>query len=538
MAEACDVGGCCEFELWCCCPFCLRRLCVKHWKASACPHDDISKTIDKLPPPPLPPPLPQPPSPPLPPSATQPQDALPQEPDRKRFRISQKTSASIAVREPVPEPLAGPLVLAEGKSPPTSSGGKGGWLKCQHPQCELPFETLYKLTGRKQGFGHITVCNMRVCNGCRKKPMSLVPVMSSTPETKAVKKRTWNFLDAEDIGVWMRDTPESLQEAYIHTVSQPMLYVTERWHLALRVANLIDMNIVPNSFAASKIFTSLRLTRQKLGEAVKAWSQAKDKVEVANHVPKTMQIGKYGAGVLTHKQKCDLVAWVRLRESTNVPVFKAEVQGAMSKFIAINTDGARAECSDALYADWRDWVRKNVVDSNFTIKTSKKAKALRQIEANALTRENLAAEQIRLEALLRRHGIGKFDASTGKMTIQEPQRLWCTDEKGYNDDSLSGHTCLVTSGCSNPTSQHAKSVKHISILSCVCADGTAAPPAVVLSGASWHPDWKAIWPLAVCAATPKGSLNGELFVQLIAETFVHHVRVTLSMTGMIAATFL
>ena len=254
-------------------------------------------------------------------------------------------------------------------------------------------------------------------------------------------------------------------------------------------------------------------------------------MELANNVPKTMQIGRFKTGWLTPKQKCDLVAWVRLRQGINVPLFKPDIKAAMEKFIAMNSLGKHTECTDAIYFDWRDWVRKNVVDSGFHIKTSTKAKALRQIEANALTRENLAAEFDRLEGLLRRHGIAVFDKESGKLNVTQPDRLWCTDEKGYNDDRLSGHTCIVTADCENPTSQHSKSLRHISVLTCISAAGEAAPPAIVLCGSSWHPDWKVIWPTAVCAATTKGSFTAELFVQLIAETFVHHVRVTLNMTG-------
>jgi len=535
LAEACEVGGVggvCNLEMHCCCPFCLKRLCAMHWQSSRCPgHSDVHETIDnkKLQSPSCLPPLPPPPEPPLADEKQYPSLPPPGQPPSKLCRLSKKTTVPAPMAQATMdfEQLAtmdpkDSMLLAK-----TPQSIKGGWLKCQHPACDSPQETLYKLTGRKQGFEHFTEAGLKVCTSCRKVPL----IVSPQPAEKQSKKRSWRFLTAEDIDEWQKDTPEKVLETYQHTADKPMLFTTERWQLAMRVACLIERSVLDNALTASKVFKDLRLTRQKISDAFRSWTESKNKVELANNVPKAMQLGRYKTGWLTPKQKCDLVAWVRLRQAINVPVFKTDVKAAMCKLIDVNTAGHITECTDKIYFDWRDWVRKNVADSSLFIKTSSKAKALRQIEANALTRENLAAEFDRLEGLLRRQGIAVFDKESGQVTITEPSRLWCTDEKGFNDDRLSGHTCIVTADYQNPTSQHSKSIKHISVLTCLNAAGEAAPPAVVLSGSQWHPDWKAIWPAAVCAATPKGSFNGELFVQLIAETFVHHVRVTLNMTG-------
>ena len=107
---------------------------------------------------------------------------------------------------------------------------------------------------------------------------------------------------------------------------------------------------------------------------------------------------------------------------------------------------------------------------------SKKAKALRQIEATSLTREGVEAEFDRLSALLHRRSIADFDKSTGEVSIVATDRLWCCDEKGYNDESMSGQVVLVTVDNQNVTTQHSKSLKHISVLSFVSAAGEAAPP--------------------------------------------------------------
>lgn len=409
---------------------------------------------------------------------------------------------------------------------------KGGWMKCEHPSCPSPSDTLYKLTGKKRGYEHITNSDVRVCGSCRKTALpDDTALVEESHSEKQDKKRVWAFATEADVEKWKSDTVESIHDAYLHTATKPMQFALERWQLALRVARLIDTGTIESALAAQAMFKNLRLTRQKLSEAIKAWASSENKVEVVNNVPKSLQIGRFKTGWLTPKQKVDLVSWVRLRQNINVPIFKSEIMGCMGKFVAMNIGATEFTCTDAIYLDWRDWVRKNTLDSSFIIKTVKKAKALKQIEANALTRENLAAEMDRLEAFLRRHKIAEFDPASGKTTVTQPDRLWCCDEKGYNDEQLSGHTCLVTAGCVNPTSQHSKSTRHISVLSCVSAAGEAAPPAVVLTGTSWHPDWKVIWPNAVCAATSKGSFTAELFVRLIAESFVEHVRTVKAMTG-------
>ena len=109
--------------------------------------------------------------------------------------------------------------------------------------------------------------------------------------------------------------------------------------------------------------------------------------------------------------------------------------------------------------------------------------------------------------------------------------MWCADEKGFNDEVVAGSSSVHTAGNTNPTIQHAKSIRHLTTLSFISASGEASPPAVIVSGSYYHPDWKKIWPEAKIACNPKGSMTGALFVELVAESFVHHIRVTKKMAG-------
>ena len=133
-------------------------------------------------------------------------------------------------------------------------------------------------------------------------------------------------------------------------------------------------------------------------------------------------------------------------------------------------------------------------------------------------------------ARLQRRGVGKRD-SNGDFQVEHPHLLYCADEKGFNDENLAGQSAVVTAGNANATAQHSKTLRHISVLTFASAAGEVAPPAVVVSGTMWHPDWQKIWPEAVVTASPRGSFTGEIFVKLAAETFIYHIRIVKKMKG-------
>ena len=48
---------------------------------------------------------------------------------------------------------------------------------------------------------------------------------------------------------------------------------------------------------------------------------------------------------------------------------------------------------------------------------------------------------------------------------------------------------------------------------------------------TWHPGYKKIWPEAFTTANMKGAMKGALWVNVVAETFIHHVRVVRKLEG-------
>ena len=184
-----------------------------------------------------------------------------------------------------------------------------------------------------------------------------------------------------DVGAWDADTVEDLAQAYAHTADNPMRFGLQHWHLALRVARMVHTRIFRSVQLACQAFASLKVTRKKVTQALGHWVGAQDQVALANHVPRELQIGKYGEGRLTLKQKCDLVHWVRAREKLNIPVRKVEAQSAMLKFMLLSTGDCvpeqlegptwRAAVLPALqqdarvehvYQGWRRWNRDHVAD--------------------------------------------------------------------------------------------------------------------------------------------------------------------------------
>ena len=171
LAEACEVGDVCELEMHCCCAFCQKRLCAKHWGHSRCPHTEQvtgGGSLVLVSAPPLPPP-------------PNDNDAFPklelgQPPFRKR-RITMKQSVPLPPSlplvpsppptniTPVKQPLPPSLALVPSRRPP-----KGGWRKCEHPLCKSGNDTLLRLTGSKHGFQHLVDKSLAVCGLCKNNP--------------------------------------------------------------------------------------------------------------------------------------------------------------------------------------------------------------------------------------------------------------------------------------------------------------------------------------------------------------------------------
>ena len=128
-----------------------------------------------------------------------------------------------------------------------------------------------------------------------------------------------------------------------------------------------------------------------------------------------------------------------------------------------------------------------------------------------------------LEANLVKRGVAEHPIG-GSMQITKPSHFWFLDEKGLNDESMKSFTAVTTRGNQNPTTQHGHTLSHISVLNIISASGEVARPAVVVARKQYHPEWEALWPEAVLDNSEKGSFTAVSFVQLLADTFIDHVR--------------
>ena len=547
-----DADGCifpgCAVEVWAFCPFCRECLCGHHLD-SPCPHSsqvrrDLWMTVieDGMP--------------------SGPRSVSPCTPAARPTRSPSSPSAAIVgmprrrlrrKTAPLDTPQCSIVALA---TPPVKSGG---WRKCLHPLCADGGKTLRFLTGRKDGHAHEQDRTLRVCQNCRRKPLpssttTCVDVSPpSTPSVKHVKVVPSGHIT--DLAGWNNDTPEKLIEEYKHTPDAPAKYSLERWQLKCRIAALLERGVLRDSVQAQHCLSMLKVPRRKIRRVQQLWRVTKDKVAFVNHMPSEFRVGKGAGGGLTVKQRCDLAQWCRVRENIAVPLHKNEVQCATSKFLLLNkgiilpadvkADAATwsseygdqkehwAQVSETYYY-WRQWTQKNIEDSSLHMSSKRKAACLRQVEAEALTRERVHREFQVLAGRVQRRGLAETD-SYGNLVIKDAARFWCADEKGFNDESMQGQRVLATAENKNVHVRHGRHLKHISVLTFISASGERAPPAVVMSGSLWHPDWQALWPESKCAATPKGSFNSELFVQMTAETFVHHVRVVRRLEGRVAA---
>jgi hypothetical protein len=178
--------------------------------------------------------------------------------------------------------------------------------------------------------------------------------------------------------------------------------------------------------------------------------------------------------------------------------------------------------ADMVYWGWRDWIRR-YMPSEFRM-TSGVAKGIRSVEARILTAASVANDMDALRRRLVTHNI--LDPATDQIVL--PDALWCADEKGFNDEKLSGAATVCTVGGSQPTGNIGKILRHISVLTAVSASGRAAPPAVVMAGANYHEKWNNLWPEATIDATPRGSFTARTFVVLLAETFIKMIRETMA----------
>jgi len=125
--------------------------------------------------------------------------------------------------------------------------------------------------------------------------------------------------------------------------------------MMLRISRIMEMNQlagcdegITNPYQAVQAMPSLRLRRQKLTEAFRLWKHASDKVALANSLPKSFQIGRFGQGVLSDKQKLDIMHWCRVRETTNTTLTKGEVLTAMKKFALSNAGVAVTDTGHCL----------------------------------------------------------------------------------------------------------------------------------------------------------------------------------------------
>lgn len=407
--------------------------------------------------------------------------------------------------------------------------------------CPTPRETLMSLTGRKDGFGHCLDRSLRVCGVCRRAPLVTSPVV----EKRKLCSKAVVLAPLEE---WANDTAESLIESYAHTAEHPQLFSRERWHLSCRVVHLMEKTGQRSIAKAVALLRPLRLARGKVAEAYKRWHDTpeQERAGLAEQPPRSRQIGKYGEGLITAKQKRDLAIWVQCRQKANNCVVKAEVLMALQRFKQQNVGSewspghaleavevaelASDPSLEGMYVAWRHWLAKEQGASGLRILTHRKVKPVRSVEAMTLTPNTVFVSYQELRSRLRHRGIVTMD-NVGNLTVGRPELLWCTDEKGFNDEALNGLQVLSCASCKQANGAVSRGLRHVTVLSCVSAAGEAAPPAVVMSSKSFHPDWQILWPEAHFAYSERGSVTKLSFVELMANAFCKHIRQTLRLEG-------
>ena len=457
---------------------------------------------------------------------------FPATPKPRRLRLRHKQAP------PPAYPAKGKLVTP---SPPVIGRG---WPRCQHPLCSSPGRTLRYLTGKTRGVEHVTQPNMQCCFRCQR-----LPLAPHEPPTSA-----GGCLDLVAVGAVQpaEDSEERLWSDFGHTVTKPMLYVEERWALLCRVAGLIEAGAdgFENAFAASKMCARLRLKRHKLKLALNSVRRC-DIPQQAIPVPPALQLGRYKQGVLTAPQQIDLVRWCHLREKMGHPVTKSEILHAMARYMKVNTqkdwpenwdnlqawlDCARAQkyCAEVsvanVYVAWRDWQVRHLKDPAGRISCSRRVRSMQSESANSVTKAGVFQCQSKLAARLRWAGIAELD-SHGDVVITHPERFWQCDEKGFNDESLSGGRALKSHCNSQAVAQVARALRHVSVLTFVSAAGQCCPASVVMAGKSFHSDWNRLWPDARIACAPRGSFVAATFVEMMVSCFCKHVREALGLEG-------
>ena len=177
-----------------------------------------------------------------------------------------------------------------------------------------------------------------------------------------------------------------------------------------------------------------QLPHQTISRTVSAWQASEDRGRLAAFPPAWAQAGKHGSGVVTTEQKLDLVRWIRMRESLNVPVRRSDLTTALAKYWMLNAVGLQADESMEnlessckfqqfcrqhqmrhVYDDFFKWARANVGPD---VQPSRgRARGLRSVEAAVVTPSSVSEEFAVLGRLLQKHGI-----ATAEGDVVRPDR--------------------------------------------------------------------------------------------------------------------
>ena len=211
---------------------------------------------------------------------------------RVRFRGKAAAPADLVT----PSPLDA-IVAKIGLAPTdrTSPLPKGGWRRRAHPQCLQASSTLFALTGRKDGVPHVFDLGLRVCQTCRRKPVSLAAAKpgTSSEEVAVVKKELDSPVPEllSDLSKWDEDTPEVLLQEYVHTAGNALRHDLDRWHCALRIVRLVERGDFSSFREAERGLEALKINRKELALAQTMWQDVDDKLALANAMP-----GGFGRG--------------------------------------------------------------------------------------------------------------------------------------------------------------------------------------------------------------------------------------------------
>ena len=225
----------------------------------------------------------------------------------------------------------------------------------------------------------------------------------------------------------------------------------------------------------------------------------------------------------------DLLEIIHRSEDASHPMAVEDVEVAMISF-KMHNDGLIAAAGDVHLIDeyksqyaaaddfrnFRTWVESNGNPEDQLRVRWLKPRSDR--DDQAITPGAVRKQLEQMQELAVRLGIANEETKA----IEKPECVFSTDEKGISPKGVSKARCVSTSSRGRRSTFATTEVgfKHISIVGFVSLAGVSYGPGVVVSGERVDPTWSKLWDDASFAATKKGSITVDLFLQFLHDAFV------------------